>query len=154
MKVKPPKQAHYESGPNMTPLVDVVMVILIFLMLAGSFGTAERYMVTTLPFMEGGRGGGPRDPNEEANPAKVEITVQDTGDVKFPDNSPPITDVKEALPKELAARLKVHTDNGREVKAVQLIIKPGPNTEWDKIAPVYGAAMHAKFTNIGFKVAQ
>ena len=38
MKMKGAKQVHYESGPNMIPLVDVVMVILIFLMLAGTFG--------------------------------------------------------------------------------------------------------------------
>ena len=38
MKLQGAKQVHYDSGPNMTPLVDVVMVILIFLMLAGSFG--------------------------------------------------------------------------------------------------------------------
>jgi biopolymer transport protein ExbD len=37
MKLKGAKAVHYDSGPNMTPLVDVVMVILIFLMLAGSF---------------------------------------------------------------------------------------------------------------------
>jgi biopolymer transport protein ExbD len=32
MKLNSSKKGHYESGPNMTPLVDVVMVILIFLM--------------------------------------------------------------------------------------------------------------------------
>ena len=37
------------SGPNMTPLVDVVMVILIFLMLAGSFGATEHYIVSSMP---------------------------------------------------------------------------------------------------------
>ena len=45
MKISGAKKVHYESGPNMTPLVDVVMVILIFLMLAGSFGSTEHYMI-------------------------------------------------------------------------------------------------------------
>ena len=31
MKVSGAKQVHYDSGPNMTPLVDVVMVILMIL---------------------------------------------------------------------------------------------------------------------------
>ena len=39
MRIQGARKVHYDSGPNMTPLVDVVMVILIFLMLAGSFGT-------------------------------------------------------------------------------------------------------------------
>ena len=49
MKIAGAKKVHYDSGPNMTPLVDVVMVILIFLMLCGSFGGMERYLVSNLP---------------------------------------------------------------------------------------------------------
>jgi len=36
--------AKFESGPNMTPLVDVVMCILIFLMMVGTFATGELYL--------------------------------------------------------------------------------------------------------------
>ena len=49
MKIKGAKAVHYESGPNMTPLVDVVMVILIFLMLTGSFGAAAHFMPSSMP---------------------------------------------------------------------------------------------------------
>ncbi len=56
MKIKGAKQVHYDSGPNMTPLVDVVMVILIFLMLAGSFAGASHYLVSNLPFTPKGAG--------------------------------------------------------------------------------------------------
>src|SRR5687767_14188735 len=34
----------FEAGPNMTPLVDVVMVILIFLMLVGTFASSEWFL--------------------------------------------------------------------------------------------------------------
>src|SRR5256885_841795 len=57
MKLKTSKKVHYDSGPNMTPLVDVVMVILIFLMLAGSFAGAEHYLVSNVPFTDKGAGG-------------------------------------------------------------------------------------------------
>src|SRR3954468_9590610 len=57
MRLKGAKAVHYDSGPNMTPLVDVVMVILIFLMLAGSFGAASRFLPSTLPKEHGGPGG-------------------------------------------------------------------------------------------------
>ena len=53
------RQIHYESGPNMTPLVDVVMVILIFLMLAGSFGTNEHFLSNALPISTRGVKGVP-----------------------------------------------------------------------------------------------
>ena len=35
------RSTRFDSGPNMTPLVDVVMVILIFLMLVGTFTAGE-----------------------------------------------------------------------------------------------------------------
>src|SRR5687767_16026267 len=56
MKIQGAKKVHYDSGPNMTPLVDVVMVILIFLMLAGSFVSAEHFLVSNLPVVQGGAG--------------------------------------------------------------------------------------------------
>src|SRR5688572_3664405 len=62
MKIKGAKKVHYDSGPNMTPLVDVVMVILIFLMLAGSFGANEHYLTSNLPISQGGVG--QTDPKE------------------------------------------------------------------------------------------
>src|SRR5580765_6826661 len=56
MKLQVGKKIHYDSGPNLTPMVDVVMVILIFLMLAGSFVGAEHYLVSNLPFSPSGAG--------------------------------------------------------------------------------------------------
>src|SRR5438270_3526601 len=46
MKIQGGKKIHYDSGPNMTPLVDIVMVILIFLMLAGSFGGVTNFLTS------------------------------------------------------------------------------------------------------------
>src|SRR5687768_3913994 len=57
MKIKGAKQVHYDSGPNMTPLVDVVMVILIFLMLAGKFGANEWFLTSNLPIKKSGGAG-------------------------------------------------------------------------------------------------
>ena len=56
MKLNTGKKVHYDSGPNMTPLVDVVMVILIFLMLAGTFGANEHFLTSNLPLSERGVG--------------------------------------------------------------------------------------------------
>ena len=56
MKIKGAKAVHYDSGPNMTPLVDVVMVILIFLMLTGSFGAAAHFLPSSMPISMKGKG--------------------------------------------------------------------------------------------------
>ena len=51
MKMKAAKKVSYDSGPNMTPLVDVVMVILIFLMMVGNFGALEHYLLSNVPLI-------------------------------------------------------------------------------------------------------
>src|SRR5215213_7135311 len=64
MKIKGAKQVHYDSGPNMTPLVDVVMVILIFLMLAGSFEKGGWFLQSSMPIKKEGGAGAPPDPSK------------------------------------------------------------------------------------------
>jgi hypothetical protein len=54
MKLHTLRRPAYHAGPNMTPLVDVVMVVLVFLMLAGSFAGADHF----LPAPMADRGGG------------------------------------------------------------------------------------------------
>src|SRR4051812_5653984 len=56
MKLRGAKAGHYDSGPNMNPLVDVVMVILIFLMLTGSFGAAAHFLPSSMPIKATGKG--------------------------------------------------------------------------------------------------
>src|SRR5207253_2215594 len=56
MKIKGAKAVHYDSGPNITPLVVVVMVILIFLMLAGSFGASAIFLPSSMPIKDKGKG--------------------------------------------------------------------------------------------------
>src|SRR5438552_17752923 len=74
MRIQGAKKVHYDSGPNMTPLVDVVMVILIFLMLCGSFGGIEHYLASNLPAKK--EGGGKADANQKAfDDVQIDIRV-------------------------------------------------------------------------------
>src|SRR5688500_9695108 len=82
MKIQGAKKVHYDSGPNMTPLVDVVMVILIFLMLAGSFAGAEHYLISNLPITQQGAGGEPPPPGHIPDEP---LDVRVDADPRFPD---------------------------------------------------------------------
>src|SRR6476659_2821250 len=82
MKISGAKKVHYDSGPNMTPLVDVVMVILIFLMLAGSFGSTEHYMIGSAELHSAGVSRN-KDPNW-VPPVTIDINVNEQGEVSLP----------------------------------------------------------------------
>src|SRR5476651_500867 len=84
MKVKGAKQVHYDAGPNMTPLVDVVMVILIFLMLAGSFAGTTRFIMSKAGVHQKGISSAKVDPNK---PIDVVIDVIVSGNSKSADGS-------------------------------------------------------------------
>src|SRR5438046_1003383 len=79
MRLTVSKKVHYESGPNMTPLVDVVMVILIFLMMAGSFGGAEHFLTSNIPLKQKGVGNAPI-PAGFIPDEPLEIRVDSRGD--------------------------------------------------------------------------
>ncbi|MGC8624715.1 MAG: ExbD/TolR family protein [Phycisphaerae bacterium] len=51
---RPGMRAATHVGPNMTPMVDVVMVILIFFMLGSSFVSSDWYLTNNTPAIKGG----------------------------------------------------------------------------------------------------
>src|SRR5947199_9715468 len=82
MKLAIAKKIHYDAGPNMTPLVDIVMVILIFLMLCGSFVGNEHFLVSNLPISQGGLGNVPPPPGFIPD-EPIEIRVDSAGPGRF-----------------------------------------------------------------------
>lgn len=152
MKVRGAKAIHYEAGPNMTPLVDVVMVILIFLMLAGSFGGQEHYLVSNLPMSKSGVGA-PQQKNDVSIPDPVEIRVDSPTPDKFVASAGGGS-IRTSDPKVLAAALtKLHNDlvkAGRKDSDIQVKIAPGKFVKFEHVIAVQDAAMQANFTKIGF----
>lgn len=146
MKIKGAKKVHYDSGPNMTPLVDVVMVILIFLMLAGSFGGAAHYMASSMPLAQGGVGGVTPPPGWVPEiPLDIRVDVGPTGLVARVGNSGHFSDA-ESLMNHLAGLKNSLPEH--ENKQVQL--SPGRFVNYDTLVQVYDAAMRAGFKKIAF----
>lgn len=150
MKIKGSKQVHYDAGPNMIPLVDVVMVILIFLMLVGQFGGAEHYLMSNLPFTEGGLGGAqapsgsvPDEPLDiRVDSPSPDQWVAQVGKIRTSDVAT-LTTQLEKLRKDL-------NDAGTTNEHIQVVISPGRTVKYDYLIGVYQAAMDAQYTKIAF----
>ena len=155
MKVEGAKQVHYESGPNMTPLVDVVMVILIFLMLAGSFGTSEHFMASKTPIhSKGGPTNQAPDPNF-VPPILLEVQVDDVGRFFLP-GEPGAAGAAPTVRMENPEQLKQKLEQRRaafgaaEAGKVEVVLRPDPRTKWETLAPLYDAALRAKYDKVSF----
>ena len=146
MKVKGAKAVHYDAGPNMTPLVDVVMVILIFLMLAGKFGGEEHYLSSTVPIRKNGGGG-----RTDAIPKDVDfhITVDALADrfsARVDGVDDPVTEVPQ-LTGLLANRLTQFISIGKQPDDIQVLISPGRTVKYNFLIQVYEAALNAETTD-------
>jgi biopolymer transport protein ExbD len=154
MKVEGAKQVHYESGPDMTPLVDVVMVLLIFLMMVGKFGGANRYLESDMPISSSGSSNTQVDPNLIPKEPVVITVIQPTPEAFRAVNGGKINagDEKE-LQTQLTALLAGLKAAGRKLDDIQVFIKPAKNVKYSHVIKVYTAATGAGFTKIGFQTS-
>jgi biopolymer transport protein ExbD len=156
MRFKGAKAIHYDSGPNMTPLVDVVMVILIFLMLTGSFGAAAHFMPSSMPIKQSGKG--QIDPNKipKVPDPQLEIFVSSLSEDTFRariGSGENFTDGA-SLSRALEAKRQQHEATGSTADKMQIVISPRLSTKYKHIIEVYQAAMEAKWPKIGFQSAR
>jgi biopolymer transport protein ExbD len=150
------KAVHYEAGPDMTPLVDVVMVLLIFLMMAGKFGGQIKYLVSEMPITQTGPSAAPADPTKIP---KQDIVLNVTSPAGAVDTFRAFygravnADNEETLTAQLKKLLEEQLAAGTKLEDIQLFIKPTRNVIYSNVVRVYAAAGRAGFTNIGFQTA-
>ena len=157
MKLSTSKKIHYDSGPNMTPMVDVVMVILVFLMLAGSFAGAEHYLVSNLPYTKSGGGNAAPPPGGFPNDVPLEIRV-DTNATR--DGFVARVGQYQAKTEQqfvghlVSMREKFAKELGKTPDQIQIKISPGGNVKYEYVVQVYQAALQANFSKVGFTPAR
>jgi biopolymer transport protein ExbD len=150
MKLRGAKKIQYDSGPNMTPLVDVVMVILIFLMLVGQFGGIEHYLVSKLPYSEKGLGG-VKPPSGAVPDEPLDIRVDSPSPDKWIAQVGSIRTSDAAdLTRKLSQLRERYNGAGKPTDQLQVVISPGKMVKYDYLIGIYQAAMDAKFTKIAF----
>ena len=151
MKIQGAKKIHYDSGPNMTPLVDVVMVILIFLMLAGSFATAEHFLVSNLPVVQSGAGGEQLPPGFIPD-EPIDIRVDNnptTGSFVATAGKIRTSDVAALTAQLRDMRLKLNA-TGKSDDKLQVKIGPGKDVKYRDLVAVYEAALNAGYKKVAF----
>jgi biopolymer transport protein ExbD len=154
MKIHGARGIQYDSGPNMTPLVDIVMVILIFLMLTGTFAGAEHFLTSNLAFHKTGVGGVQASsiPDEDLLQVRVSENAARDGFVA-------VAGQYQASDKaSLAAALRKLRDGYRAANTkladVQIVIAPSRTVRYKHVIEVFEAAQMADFTKIGFAPPQ
>ena len=140
-------------GPNMTPMVDVVMCILIFFMLGSSFAVTSMYLSAPTPAIDK-KGLG----NVAAD--SVMPSVQFTLEVKRVAGQTKVSAFGITVEKldnegadEGALTLPRLLTQKRQAmdKDVQLFIEPSRHVSWQDVILVYDACVKAKFQNVAFK---
>ncbi|MGC4030687.1 MAG: biopolymer transporter ExbD [Tepidisphaeraceae bacterium] len=147
-------QAHYESGPDMTPLVDVVMVLLIFLMMVGKFGGADRYLASNMPITSAGVSKTQVDPNlVPKDPITISVSpLPPSGFRAFVGRTSASND--EQLTAQLKTLLAGLQASGRKADDIQVFIRPARTLRYENVVTVYTAALQAGFSKIGFQAAE
>lgn len=124
-------------GPNMTPMVDVVLVILVFFMAGAAFVGEEWFLRSQIaPAASRGPAAAP-DPFE-LPPTRLEIVLDGTPTGTLGSGVglelAPLGDVLAAL-RAFAA--------GTAVDQIEVIVRPGPTVPWEDVVRVHEVCAEA-----------
>ena len=152
MKIEGAKQVHYDSGPNMTPLVDIVMVILIFLMLAGSFEKDTHFLTSEATVQSKGGVGGVTPPPGFVPDEQLIVQVDPDPQYGFKVIAGDIRSAGD--PRSLLAAFKrkreAYAAAGTPKEKIQVVLSPSGVIRYEHLAAVYEAALLADFVKVNF----
>jgi biopolymer transport protein ExbD len=147
--------SRFEAGPNMTPLVDVVMVILIFLMLVGTFASSEWFLEQKAGMTQTATSTQQPPPKDFVPDEPIVIRVTYRSDDQYLAQADKIsTGDKVELEQKLTAMREQLTSIGKPIDKLVVVIQPQPNVKHRQYMEVYEAALAAKFTKVSFAVTQ
>lgn len=132
-------EMHY--GPNMTPMVDVVMVILIFFMASAAILGPEWFLKTSLPVMSAGK-------KADSQTVRMRISLtRDAGRPRAVITVSSRTDTRPILLSDLEVALE---EERREAKGpLQVLIAPDPRTPYEDVVRAHEACAKVGITDVG-----
>ncbi len=159
MKLRAADKVHYDSGPNMTPLVDIVMVILIFLMLTGTFALGEHFLQSNTALSSKGSGGVQLEPGKIPDePLSIRLDGFSrpgpdgvTRDLWQAQAGGYTAQSREVLTAQLKKMREAMNRNNIPTDRIQVFIAPSRVTKYKHIIEVYEAALDAGLTKVGFE---
>jgi biopolymer transport protein ExbD len=143
------RAVQYDSGPNLTSVVDVVMVVLIFLMLAGTFNSVQ--VLSGKPAQHGHQRGTP------LQALSLDIRVQeDASTGAFIATGPDIrvAGSRDELLAALQAKQQKYIAAGIAPDDVQVVIEPARNVSYQHVLTVFETAGRAKFSKVAFAASR
>lgn len=137
-------RVRYHGGPNMTPMVDIVMCILIFFMLGSTFALPDLFLSANMPAVDKqGLGANPND--SSLPPVRTNIELLNIGGR---------TKVRAfgVLEEDLHDRLLslLNTKRADLSDDVQLLIVPEKSVPYQDVITVYDQCVQAGFKNVAF----
>jgi biopolymer transport protein ExbD len=152
------KHTQVHVGPNMTPMVDIVMCILIFFMLGTTLAVPELFLKSTTPAVD--KEGLGSDPGSAKLPA-VRMTIklarttvgskEVTAVTAFNEAPLVMNDIgdtdhslNEAILARLAARRKTISDD------IQVLIVPEKNVPYQDVITIYDYCVRLEFKQVAF----
>jgi biopolymer transport protein ExbD len=153
------KKMRVHVGPNMTPMVDIVMCILIFFMLGTSLATPELFLKSNTAAIEkeglGSAAGAQKLPAVRMNIKLSRAAAADgreiTAVTAFSDEPLPMNGIDDpdqrqtqAVYDRLAARRKSISDD------VQVLIVPDRNVPYQDVITIYNYCVKLQFKQVAF----
>jgi biopolymer transport protein ExbD len=152
------KKMHFHVGPNMTPMVDIVMCILIFFMLGTSLATSDLFLKSHAAAVD--KEGLSDQPGAQKLPAvrmniklaraalagRVVTTVTAFNESPLPMNDiqDPDQRLNQAIFDRLAARRKTISDD------VQVLIVPDRDVPAQDVITIYDDCVKLEFRQVAF----
>lgn len=139
------------ASPDLTPVVNIAMVVLVVFMLTASFVEPQLYMQSEVAMME--EGGAVNLPPDWTPPTPLPIMVN--MDPEIPGSfSVAVAGRRVSEPAELEQILREQHDQfasaGMDLSEIQVEISPQRHVIWQHLITVNEAAQRAGFANITF----
>ena len=135
-------QALYEMhyGPNMTPMVDVVMVILIFFMASAAMLGPEWFVRTNLP-----RAAAVSAPTSDAPPLRLTLAMtRDEGSTQYHLNGQ-----EQALEAAQVFEALESAVRARSPGEIVVIVNPAPAVPYEDVVALHAACQRLGISKVG-----